>query len=98
MSSGAQYNRWVSAERTEDEVAKTVAQNFIKKFGKPKFLRFIAMLQNNESGEKIAYEFEVSRQRVHQWKIQLGQEKIMFNLRPSIEEMLGISTAGRKTV
>jgi hypothetical protein len=56
------------------------------------------MFQANESGPKIAHEFNVTRQRIHQLKIQLGHERVLFVLHPEIEAIIGISGAGRKTV
>lgn len=86
------------AQRTEAERARAVADNFIKLRGRQKFLRLIEMLQANVPGPKIAHEFGVKRQRVHQWKIQLGHRAVTFHLHPEIENMLGITSAGRKTV
>jgi len=79
-------------------MATTTAQNFIEQHGKAKFLRLIEMFQNNESGPKIAHEFNVTRQRIHQLKTQLGHERVLFVLHPEIEAIIGISGPGRKTV
>jgi len=76
----------------------TVAENFISQYGKDKFLKLIEMLQRNESGPKIAQEFNVTRQRIHQLKVQLGHERVVFVLNPEIEAVLGLPGSSRKTV
>lgn len=78
--------------------ARRVAENFIKAHGRPKFVRLIQMFHDNVSGPQIAHEFSVSRQRVHQWKSQLGQERVLFVVDPEIEDMLGAATSGRTQV
>lgn len=85
-------------QRSEGDHAKTVAQNFIRQHGRNKFVRLIEMFMANEPGPKIAHEFGVSRQRVHQWKTQLGHERVVFHLNDTVAEMLGTITAGRKLV
>lgn len=93
----ASYNRFV-ASRTKSEIARTVAQNFIKAYGQKKFVRLVEMLKSNEPGPKIAYEFDVSRQRVHQWKEQLGVETRTFTLDPEVHKLLGVTSHSRKLV
>jgi hypothetical protein len=83
--------------RSTGEVAKAVALNFIKAHGRDKFLKLIEMFHNHESGPKIAFEFKVSRQRVHQWKYQLGHERIIFIPHPEIEALIGTANT-RKVV
>lgn len=85
-------------ERTEDEIAKAVAESFINHRGRAKFLRLIEMLQASVPGPKIAHEFGVKRQRVHQWKTQLGYEETNFHLHPQVQSMLGTITSSRKSV
>ena len=44
----------------------TVARNFINQYGKSKFKRFIKLLKDGSSGETIAEEYGVSRERARQ--------------------------------
>lgn len=81
-----------------NSTAVTTAENFIEQHGKAKFLRLIEMFQANESGPKIAFEFHVTRQRIHQLKVTLGEERILFILRPEVEAIIGAPGSGRKTV
>ena len=55
-----------------------VAENLIKTYGSAKFTQLIQMFHENVSGTAIASEFEVSRQRVNQWKHSLGVERITY--------------------
>ena len=50
-----------------------VARNFIKNYGKVKYKRLLQSFQNNESGQQIADELKVSRERVRQWKNTFGE-------------------------
>lgn len=86
------------AGRSAEKVAKTVAENFIRTYGKDKFLRLIDMFKHAEPGPKIAHEFDVSRQRVHQWKVQLGEERILYKLNPAVEDLLLANATGRKMI
>jgi hypothetical protein len=61
-----------------DTRVQRVAANFIKKRGKEKFLLLIKMLEDQVSGEFIAQEFSVSRERVRQWKELFGQTVSTF--------------------
>jgi len=84
--------------KSPGEAAKTIAENFIDAHGRPRFLRLIEMFRNNEPGPKIAFEFKVSRQRVHQWKCHLGQERVTFIPWPEIEPFIGVGGVGRRAV
>lgn len=65
-----------------------VAENFINTYGRPRLLRLIEMLRAHTSGPEIAHEFKVSRQRVHQWKTQLGEERVLYVLDEQVEKIL----------
>jgi hypothetical protein len=77
--------------------SKRVAQNLIRTYGMPMFLRLVELFRANESGPVIAAEFKVTRQRVHQWKKVLGQERTIFILDPEVEALMG-TPSGRTTV
>lgn len=86
------------ASRTASEIARIVAQNFIRTYGIKRFNKLITMLMGSEPGPKIAAEFDVSRQRVHQWKVQLGVEHTTFTVDPEVQKLLGITFQSRKQV
>ena len=50
-----------------------VARNFIKTYGRTRFHRLLSALAAGESGQAIADEFNVSRERVRQWKNTFGE-------------------------
>lgn len=64
-----------------------VANNIIKYYGKDRFVRLISLLESNTSGEAIAKEFGVTRQRVNQWKHILGVEKVEYTTNSDVKEL-----------
>lgn len=72
----------------QDGKGEVVAKNLIKTYGFDRFARLMNMLTNHISGSYIALEFNVSRQRVWQWKKQLGVEQRAYYLHPAVENLL----------
>lgn len=68
----------------------TVARNFIRQYGKGRFKRFLKMLQAGESGQKIAQEYGVSRERVRQWKNAFGKEVLSYDVHAHIGKLAGM--------
>jgi len=68
----------------------TVAKNFIKQYGKARFKRFLKLLNEGVSGEKIAEEYGVSRERVRQWKNAFGETVQSYDLNPEIRKLAGL--------
>ena len=68
----------------------TVAKNFINQYGKAKFKRFIKLLKEGASGEQIAEEYGVSRERVRQWKNAFGSVVQSYDVNPDISKIAGI--------
>ncbi len=65
-----------------------IARNFIKRYGAKGLDRLILALSNGESGQCIAEEFNVSRERVRQWKNAFGQVMTIYQVYPEIETLL----------
>lgn len=65
----------------------TVAKNFINQYGKAKFKRFIKLLKDGGSGEQIAEEYGVSRERVRQWKNAFGNVTQSYDVSPDIQKL-----------
>ena len=65
-----------------------VARNFIKSYGRSRFRRLLEALAAGESGQKIADEFGVSRQRVRQWKNTFGEVITYYRVYPEIDQLL----------
>jgi transposase-like protein len=75
---------------TDAANAATVAANFINQYGKARFKRFLKLLQQNTSGEQIAREFNVSRERVRQWKNAFGHMVQTYDISPEILKLAGL--------
>jgi transposase-like protein len=67
----------------------TVAANFVAEYGKPRLKRFLKLLQQNASGQDIAREFGVSRERVRQWKNSFGRVVVRFESFADIRRLAG---------
>ena len=65
-----------------------IARNFVKRYGQERFDRLIELLRSGESGQAIADEFEVSRERVRQWKNTFGTVLTLYQVHPDIEALL----------
>jgi hypothetical protein len=64
-----------------------VARNFIKTYGRSRFRRLLEALASGGSGQAIADEFHVSRERVRQWKNTFGQVITLYQLHPEVERV-----------
>ena len=65
-----------------------VARNFIKSYGRVNFRRLLESLAAGESGQTIANEFGVSRERVRQWKNSFGEVITHYRVYPEIDRIL----------
>jgi hypothetical protein len=65
-----------------------VARNFIRTYGRSRFRRLLEALASNESGQTIANEFGVSRERVRQWKNTFGTVITLYQVHPEVERVL----------
>ena len=64
---------------------KRIARNFTRSYGKKRFKRLLDSLGNGESGQAIANDFHVSRERVRQWKNIFGQIVSYYRVYPDID-------------
>ena len=65
-----------------------IARNFVKRYGQERFDRLIELLRSGESGQAIADEFSVSRERVRQWKNTFGTVLTLYQVHPDVESLL----------
>jgi hypothetical protein len=68
--------------------AERVARNFISRYGVARLQRLLDALAAGESGQVIADEFEVSRERVRQWKNTFGDTVTIYQVRPEVRAVL----------
>ena len=62
----------------------TVLNNLLMKYGKKKVLKLLLAFERLDSGEVIAKEYGVTRERVRQWKMLLGYEIKTYVVHPDI--------------
>ncbi len=65
-----------------------VARNFIKHYGRRRFRRLLESLADGQSGQAIANEFGVSRERVRQWKNTFGEVITHYRVFPEVDRIL----------
>lgn len=65
-----------------------VARNFIRTYGRTRFRRLLEALAGGESGQAIADEFGVSRERVRQWKNTFGEVITYYRVFPEVDRIL----------
>lgn len=65
-----------------------IARNFVQRYGTDRFRRLLVLLADGESGQQIADEFEVSRERVRQWKNTFGTVLTLYQVHPDIQRVL----------
>lgn len=65
-----------------------VARNFLRRYGRERLQRLLSALAQAESGQTIAAEFDVSRERVRQWKNAFGQVVTLYQVHPEVERIL----------
>lgn len=65
-----------------------VARNFVKSYGRTRFRRLLEALARSESGQTLADEFSVSRERIRQWKNTFGTVITVYQVHPEVERLL----------
>lgn len=77
---------------TNDDIeALQIARRIIVSYGGVKaFVELQKMLKMQVSGPEIAKKFDVTRQRVNQWKRALGNEQCSFTFRSSLERVFAV--------
>ena len=65
-----------------------VARNFIRNYGRSLFKDLIEGFARGESGQTLADEFSVSRERIRQWKNTFGKIITVYHLHPEIQKIL----------
>lgn len=61
-----------------------VAQNFVKRYGQQRFRELLDALGSGQSGQVIAESFDVSRERVRQWKNTFGTVVTLYQIHPEV--------------
>lgn len=66
-----------------------VVRNFIHKHGKESLRKMIADFNEQRSGQEIAKELGVTRQRVNQWKEAFGVTVTSYVIHPEVTQLFG---------
>lgn len=73
---------------TPAKTRQRVARNFIRTYGRTRFRRLLESLAAGQSGQAIADEFGVSRERVRQWKNTFGEVITYYRVFPEVDRIL----------
>lgn len=65
-----------------------IARNFVRRYGHARFRELIEALSEGRSGPDIALAFEVSRERVRQWKNTFGAMVVLYQVHPEVSAVL----------
>jgi len=65
-----------------------VARNFIKRYGRSKYRKLLQSFENNDNGQELADELNVSRERIRQWKNTFGEVVTTYYIHPDIQDLL----------
>ena len=65
-----------------------VAQNFVERYGAARFRELLDALASGASGQAIAESFDVSRERVRQWKNTFGTVVTLYQVHPEVLSVL----------
>ena len=66
-----------------------VARNFVKRYGLGVFRRLVTGLEEQRSGQELARELGVSRQRINQWKSAFGSSVTLYLPTREVKRLLG---------
>jgi hypothetical protein len=65
-----------------------VARNFVRRYGRERLRELLGLLSSGESGQAIAEAFDVSRERVRQWKNTFGTVVTLYQVHAEVEALL----------
>lgn len=65
-----------------------IAENFIERHGPQGLRRLLDALSEGRSGQAIADAFDVSRERVRQWKNAFGHSVTLYQVHPEVLRVL----------
>lgn len=68
-----------------------VAANFVERYGADRFAALLDALASGASGQAIAEAFDVSRERVRQWKNTFGTVVTLYQVHPEVTAVLEAS-------
>jgi DNA-directed RNA polymerase sigma subunit (sigma70/sigma32) len=73
---------------SKQDSRERVARNFVERYGAAGLERMLDALSDGVSGQAIAEEFGVSRERVRQWKEAFGRSVTLYQVYPEVRRLL----------
>lgn len=67
---------------------ETIVRNFVERYGIERLRRLVDLLAESASGQDIATEFAVSRERVRQWKNAFGEVVTIYQVHAEVRAAL----------
>ena len=71
-----------------DSSRARIARNFIDRYGEEGLRELLSALSEGLSGQVLASRFDVSRERVRQWKNSFGREVRLYQVHPDVQRLL----------
>jgi len=65
-----------------------MARNFVQRYSAERFERLMGLISEGTSGQVIADEFDVSRERVRQWKNAFVQVITIYQVYPEVQKVM----------
>lgn len=65
-----------------------IAQNFVARYGRERLRELLEALGAGRSGQEIAADFDVSRERVRQWKNTFGTVVTLYQVHPEVQAIV----------
>ena len=73
---------------SDGDSRQRMVDNFIERYGADRLRAMLDSLADGESGQRIAEELNVSRERVRQWKNAFGQTVTLYQVHPDVARAL----------
>ena len=75
-------------EAATRQSARSLATYLLAKYGREEFDKLIELFLVGAPSGKIAYAYQVSRQRVHQWRCILGVMTRTYQVHPEVQALM----------
>ena len=71
-----------------------IAENFVRRYGAERLRALIDAFAQGVSGQVIADELQVSRERVRQWKNAFGSVIMVYQVHPEVQRLIASESDG----
>lgn len=70
-----------------------IAENFVNRYGSDRLRQVLTAFAQGVSGQVIADDLQVSRERVRQWKNAFGSVIMVYQIHPEVERLAASDAA-----